>query len=115
MEISSNIIQKLLPLLWPPMVDKNQRRGHLDRARLDGAVLNRLDWDIPADTFITEMVKKLMVKKLDDVGEFTSGKPALCALLLEICQYVSGDKQFSLDELIVEVQTQSCLTVKCNI
>lgn len=105
MAINSDIIQKLLPLLRPLMEDKKERRGYLARALLDAAVLNRLDWDMPADSFITDMVKKL-----HDFGEITPGKPALCALLIEIRQYVGVDKQVHIDGLIVEVQTQGkCL------
>jgi len=100
MAISSDIIHKLLPLLRPLMEDKKERRGYLDRALLNAAVLNRLDWDMPVETFITDMVKKL-----HDFGEITSGKPALCALLVEIRQYVGVDKQVGIDELLVEVQT----------
>ncbi|MCT7953140.1 XRE family transcriptional regulator [Ancylothrix sp. C2] len=102
MAISNDIIQKLLPLLRPHMEDKKERRGYLNRALLNAAVLNRLDWDMPVDNFITDMVKKL-----HDFGEITSGKPALCALLIEIRQYVGVDKQGRIDELIVEVQTQA--------
>ncbi|WP_256529343.1 hypothetical protein [Limnofasciculus baicalensis] len=101
MAISSNIIQKLLPLLRPLMEDKKERRGHLNRALINVSVLNSLDWDMPVDTFITDMVKKL-----HDFGEIVSGKPALCALLIEIRQYVGVDKQVRINELIVEVQTQ---------
>lgn len=101
MAISNDIIHQLLPLLRPLMEDKKERRGYLDRALLNAAVLNRLDWDMPVETFITDMVKKL-----HDFGEITSGKPALCALLIEIREYIGVDKQLRIDELIVKVQTQ---------
>ena len=108
MAINSDIIHKLLPLLRPLMEDKRERRGYLARALLDAAVLNRLDWDMPGDSFITDMLKKL-----HDFGEITSGKPALCALLIEIRQYVGVDKQVHIDQLIVEVQTQrKCLPIQ---
>lgn len=102
MAISSDIIQKLLPLLRPLMQEENQRQGYLMRALgMDAPVLRRLIWNTPVDVFITGMVKELLV-----FGEVTPGQPALCALLVEIREYVGVNIQPRIDELIVEVQTQ---------
>ncbi|RAM48150.1 MAG: XRE family transcriptional regulator [Hapalosiphonaceae cyanobacterium JJU2] len=97
MAISSDIIHKLLPLLRPLMEDKKERRGYLNRALVNASVLNRLDWDMPVDIFITDMVKKL-----HDFGEITFGQPALCALLTEIRKDVGVDIQIDIDKIITE-------------
>ncbi|MEM7578318.1 MAG: XRE family transcriptional regulator [Cyanobacteria bacterium P01_A01_bin.80] len=97
MAITSDIIHKLLPLLRPLMADKKERRGYLNRALVNAPVLNRLDWDMPVDIFITDMLKKL-----NDFGEITSGQPALCALLTEIREEVGVDIQINIDKIITE-------------
>lgn len=102
MAISSQIIQKLLPLLRPFMEDEKERQGYLIRALgTDAPVLHRLVWNTPVDVFITVTVKELVA-----FGEITPGKPALCALLAEIRKDVGVDIQVRLDELTVEVLTQ---------
>jgi hypothetical protein len=104
---SSDIIQKLLPLLRPYMEDKKERKGYLFRALGDARVLNRLDWDMPVDAFITDMVKKL-----EDFSEITPGKPALSILLAEVRKDVGVNIKIQFDELIaefVQIQTPSHL------
>ncbi|MBU7587340.1 MAG: XRE family transcriptional regulator [Nostoc sp. TH1S01] len=97
MAISSDIIHKLLPLLRPLLEDKKERRGYLNRALINAPVLNRLDWDMPVDIFITDMVKKL-----HEFGEISLGQPAICALLAEIRQDVGVDIQVNIDKIITE-------------
>jgi hypothetical protein len=107
MAISSDILQKLLRLLRPYMEDKKERKGYLFRALTDAPVLNRLDWDMPVDAFITDMVNKLA-----DFGEITRGKPALYILLVEVRKEVGVDIKIHFDELIaefVQIQTPSHL------
>jgi inactive STAND/Effector-associated domain 8 len=99
MPVSNSIINKLLPLLRPLMEDKKERQAYLNRALVNVPVLNRLDWDMPVDIFITDMVKKL-----HDFGKITSGKPALCALLTEIRKDVGVDIQINIDTIITEFQ-----------
>ncbi|MEJ1932193.1 XRE family transcriptional regulator [Nostoc sp. NIES-2111] len=99
MPINSDIIHNLLPLLRPLMEDKKERRGYLNRALINAPVLNRLDWDMPVDIFITDMLKKL-----HDFGEITSGKPAIYALLTEIRKDVGVDIQINIDKIITEFQ-----------
>ena len=97
MAINSDIIHKLLPLLRPLMEDKKERKGYLNRALINAPVLNRLDWDMPVDAFITDMVKKLY-----DFGEVTHGKPALCALLAEIRTDIGVNFQVDIDQILTE-------------
>jgi hypothetical protein len=79
------------------MEDKKERKGYLLKALGDAPVLNRLDWDMPVDAFITDMVKKLA-----DFGEITPGKPALYILLVEVSKDVGVNIQIQFDELIAE-------------
>src|SRR4028118_2000547 len=107
MAISRENLQKLLPLLRPYMEDKKERKGYLFRALTDAPVLNRLDWDMPVDVFITDMVNKLA-----DFGEITPGKPALYILLVEVRKDVGVNIKIQFDELIaefVQIQTPSHL------
>ena len=99
MAISNDILQKLLLLLRPYMEDKKERKGYLFRALTDAPVLNRLDWDMPVDAFITDMVNKLA-----DFGEITPGKPALYILLVEVRKYVGVNIKIHFDELMAEFQ-----------
>ncbi|MBD2205546.1 XRE family transcriptional regulator [Calothrix sp. FACHB-1219] len=79
------------------MENKEERRGHLTRALLGTSVLNRLDWSLTTDSFIVDMLVKL-----GDFSEITPGKPAICALLEVIREYVGFDDQANIDALIVE-------------
>jgi hypothetical protein len=97
MPVSDGVINKLLPLLRPLMEDKKVGRGYLNRALINVPVLNRLDWDMPVDAFITDMVKKLY-----DFGEITPGKSAICALLTVIREEVGVDNQKHIDNIITE-------------
>jgi hypothetical protein len=81
------------------MEDKKERKGYLFRALTDAPVLNRLDWDMPVDAFITDMVNKLA-----DFGEITPGKPALYILLVEVRKEVGVNIKIHFDELMAEFQ-----------
>ena len=107
MAISRELLQKLLHLLRPYMEDKKERKGYLFRALGDAPVLNRLNWDMPVDAFLTDMVSKLA-----DFGEITPGKPALYILLVEVRKEVGVDIKIHFDELMaefVQIQTPSHL------
>jgi hypothetical protein len=97
MPVSDGVINKLLPLLRPLMEDKKERRGYLNRALTNASVLNRLDWDMPVDAFITDTIKKL-----NDFGEVTPGQPALCALLTLVREEVGVEKHIHIDNIITE-------------
>jgi len=99
MAISRDILQKLLHLLRPYMEDKKERKRYLLKALGDAPVLNRLDWDLPVDAFITDMANKLA-----DFGEITPGKPALYILLAEVRKEVGVDIKIHFDELMAEFQ-----------
>ncbi|MEQ8467418.1 WD40 domain-containing protein [Coleofasciculus sp. E1-EBD-02] len=102
MAISSDIIQKLLPLLRPYLRDKNERRAYLIRALgTNTPVLNRLVWDVSVDVFITDMVEKL-----GEFGEIHPGQPALCALLNVIREEVNGNRKLDIDELLLQVNQE---------
>jgi inactive STAND/Effector-associated domain 8 len=103
MAISSDFIQKSLPLLRPLMFAESERRAYLIQALgTEASVLNNMRWSIPTDAFITEMLLNL-----DSFGEITPGTSALCALLKVVREGVGVDIQLLFDELIASTQQNS--------
>ncbi|MEH2301189.1 MAG: hypothetical protein V7K88_19870 [Nostoc sp.] len=95
MAISSKLMQKLLPLLRPPMENESQRGGYLIRALgTDNPVLYRIVLNTPTNDFIPSLVNELVA-----FGDISPGKPALCALLEVIRENVGVDKQLEIDNL----------------
>jgi hypothetical protein len=95
MPISSDLMQKILPLLRPVMENANQRRAYLFRALgTNTPVQYRLVFDMPTNDFIPNLVNELV-----SFGEITPGKPAICALLEVVREDVSLENQLSIDEV----------------
>ncbi|MEJ6485298.1 hypothetical protein N0Y54_28995 [Nostoc punctiforme UO1] len=95
MAISSDLMNKILPLLRPLMENAHQRKAYLFRALgIDTPVQYRLVFDIPTNDFIPNLINELVI-----FDKTASGKPALCALLGVIREDVSPEKQVSIDEL----------------
>lgn len=100
MAISSESLQKLLPLLTEHLNDEKDCKAYLIKSLgINETISKRVIWSTSKDIFITVMVKELVV-----FGTIAPGKPALCALLTEICKDVGLDKQERLNEVILEFQ-----------
>jgi hypothetical protein len=101
MEISSELITKLLDLLRPFLEDEGERKAYLLLAL--GTARDRLNltWKQPANTFIPELLKELL-----DFGEISRGQPALCAFLEVIREYVGEDVKVDLDELNQKIREE---------
>ena len=100
MAISSESLQKLLPLLTEHLNDEKDCKAYLIKSLgIHETISKRVTWNTSKDIFITVMVKELVV-----FGTIAPGKPALCALLTEICKDVGLDKQERLNEVILEFQ-----------
>jgi HEAT repeat protein len=101
-QVSSTIIQELLSMLTPFMLDKQQRRAYLELALgTNSPVLGNLEWDGSANLFIPQMVNKLVV-----FGEIHSGESALCALLEVVRGNVGLDKQLEIDNLLQRIREE---------
>lgn len=101
MALTSELMQKLLPLLRPLMENESQRRGYLIRAfGTDTPVLHRLVLNIPTNDFIPSLVNELV-----NFGEI-SGKPALSTLLEVISGDVGEDVKLCIDELLKDIKEQ---------
>jgi WD40 repeat protein len=99
MAISSDLMQKLLPLLRPLMENESQRRSYLFRALGTNTELQyRLVWNTPTYEFIPNLVKELAT-----YGEIYEAKPALCALLEVIREDVGEDVKLHIDELLQQI------------
>ncbi|MEC4814436.1 MAG: XRE family transcriptional regulator, partial [Scytonema sp. PMC 1069.18] len=99
MAISSELMQKLLPLLRPLMENENQRRGYLIRALgTDNPVLHRLVLNTSTNDFIPNLVNELVV-----FGNISPAKPGLCALLEVIREDVGEDIKLRIEELLQEI------------
>lgn len=95
MPISSDLMQKILPLLRPVMENANQRRAYLFRALgTNTPVQYRLVFDMPTNDFIPNLINELGI-----FDKTASGKPALCTLLEVVREDVSFEKQLSIDEV----------------
>jgi hypothetical protein len=101
MTISGAIIQKLLLLLRPHLQDDMERKGYLIRALGTRADELNLIWNQPVNTFVPNMVHKLVV-----FGEITPGKPALCALLEVMREDGGVGFQSSIDELLGQIREE---------
>lgn len=101
MEISSELITKLLDLLRPFLEDEGERKTYLLLAL--GTARDRLNltWKQPTNTFIAELLKELL-----DFGEISPGQPALCAFLEVISEYVGEDVKVDLDELNQKIRQE---------
>jgi len=101
MEISSELITKLLDLLRPFLEDEGERKAYLLLAL--GTARDRLNltWKQPTNTFIPELLKELL-----DFGEISRGQPALCAFLEVIREDVGVDVQDSIDELVQQIRQE---------
>ncbi len=103
MAISSDLIQKILPLLRPLMENESQRRGYLIRALgTDTPVQYHLVLNTPTNNFIPNLINELVA-----FGEISSGKPALCALLEVIREDVGEDVKVSIDELLKDIRAEN--------
>jgi len=101
MAISNDSIQKLLPLLRPYLRNESERRAYLMRALGINAEALNLIWNEPVNTFIPNMVQTLV-----GFGEFTPGKPALCALLEVIREDVGVDVRSNIDKLLLQIKKE---------
>ena len=102
MEISRGLFTKLLDLLRPFLQDEGERKAYLFRAfGTDTSDRLNLTWKQPTNTFILELVKKLL-----DFGEISAGQPALCAFLEVIREDVGVDIQVRIDELLQQIQEE---------
>jgi WD40 repeat protein/response regulator RpfG family c-di-GMP phosphodiesterase len=100
MEISRELINKLLDLLRPFLQDEGERKAYLFRAfGTDTSNRLNLTWKQPTNTFIPELVKELL-----DFGEISLGQPALCAFLEVIREDVGDDVKVRIDELLEQIQ-----------
>ena len=100
MSISSESLQKLLPLLTEHLNDEKDCKAYLIKSLgTDETISERIAWNTSKDIFIT-----VMVKELENFGKIAPGKTALCALLTEICKNVGLDKQERLNEVILKLQ-----------
>ncbi|MEC4881758.1 MAG: hypothetical protein SAL70_10490 [Scytonema sp. PMC 1070.18] len=103
MAISSELMQKLLPLLRPLMENENQRRGYLIRALgTDNPVLHRLVLNTSTNDFIPNLVNELVV-----FGNISPAKPGLCALLEVIREDVGEDIKLRIEELLQEIREKT--------
>lgn len=103
MAISSDLIQKILPLLRPLMENESQRRGYLIRALgTNTPVLYHLVLNTPTNNFIPNLINELVA-----FGEISPGKPALCALLEVIREDVGEDVKVSIDELLKDIRAEN--------
>lgn len=102
MAISSGTMQELLILLRPFMQDERERRAYVSRALgSETPVLCTLVWNTAVNVFIPELVRKL-----DNFGEISPGKPALCALLEVIREDVGADVQNTIDKLLQQIEEE---------
>jgi hypothetical protein len=100
MALSSELMQKLLPLLTVLLKDEKDCKAYLMRALgSNETVSQRITWQTSKDVFMT-----FMVKELEAFGAIAPGKTALCALLTEICKDVGEDIQMRLNKIIAEFQ-----------
>ncbi|WP_414588101.1 XRE family transcriptional regulator [Scytonema sp. PCC 10023] len=98
MAVSSDLIQKILPLLTQTLRDEKDCQSYLIKAfGINETISKRITWNTSKDIFITDMVKVL-----DIYSEIAPGKPALCALLTEIRKDVGVDIQIDIDKIITE-------------
>lgn len=98
MAISSDLMQRILPLLTQHIIDEKDCQSYLIQAfGSNESISKRIIWNTSKDTFITNMVKEL-----DIYGEITPGQPALCTLLTEIRKNVGVDIQINIDKIITE-------------
>lgn len=103
MAISSDLIQKILPLLRPLMENESQRRGYLIRALgTNTPVQYHLVLNTPTNNFIPNLINELVA-----FGEISPGKPALCALLEVIREDVGEDVKVSIDELLKDIRAEN--------
>lgn len=101
MAISNDSIQKLLSLLRPYLRNESERRAYLIRALGTNIDALNLIWNEPVNTFVPNMVQKLVV-----FGEVTPGQPALFNLLKVIREDMGFDSQIRLDELLEAIRKE---------
>ena len=101
MAISNDSIQELLPLLRPYLRNESERRAYLILALGTNAEALNLIWNEPVNTFIPNLVQKLVA-----FGELTPGKPALCALLEVIREDMGVDVKARIDELLPQIREE---------
>jgi len=100
MAISSDIINKLLPLLLEHLNDEKDCQAYLITALgIDETVSKRVVWSTSKYNFVTAMIKEL-----DAFGVISPDQTAICAFLAEIRQNVGIDRRDKLDEIIRECQ-----------
>ncbi|WP_017313928.1 hypothetical protein [Mastigocladopsis repens] len=103
MALSSELMQKLLPLLRPLMENESQRRGYLIRALgTDNSVQHRLVLNTPTNDFIPNLVNELVA-----FGEISPGKTALCVLLEVIREDVGEDVKLRIDQLLQNIRAKT--------
>jgi nucleoside phosphorylase len=99
---STTLFKLLLDLLRPYLQDEIERKAYVLRT-FGTNISDRLNltWKQPTNTFIPELVKKLL-----DFGEISPGQPALCAFLEVIREDVGLDIQVRIDELLQQIQEE---------
>jgi hypothetical protein len=98
MAISTDLMKKILPLLTQHLKDEKDCQSYLSKAfGLNETISKRVNWNTSKDIFIIDMLKEL-----DNYGEITPGKPAICALLAEIRENVGVNIESDIDRIIKE-------------
>lgn len=103
MTISSELMQKLLPLLRPLMENESQRRSYLIRAfGTDTPMLHRIVLNTPTNDFIPNLVNELVA-----FGEISPGKLALCGILEVIREDVGEDIKLDINQLLENIKEKT--------
>lgn len=102
LQLDTTTREALIDLLSPLMHTDNERQALLSLAFKAEPVYQQIDFDGSADTFITNMIDKLL-----HFGELASGEQALFALLEIAKSRVGGNKQKIIEDLISHINAQS--------
>jgi formylglycine-generating enzyme required for sulfatase activity len=104
--LNRDLFKKITDLLLPAMNDGAERKALIESALIGSTVLDKIQWDGSARTFVTRVAKQL-----DEFGEIEKGRPALVVLLEEFRGQVGANVQAEIDAVLAQLAAPAAIPV----